>query len=191
MRTESVGENREGASCLRQLCFGEEKDEVKVFYRLKIRSKTTIVAEVNEEKVEEVSIHFGSQPREQSDLRTFLVSFPEVDFKARFGVARYHFFVNSFGWRDGETGLGGEDHTSVRLPSLNSIVISVSITKLLLIDRRRGWEQTESSGGKFSQTRANAFPKRLLSFGKRFLANHRGATPSTSWNEIKKELHFE
>ncbi|MPC09216.1 hypothetical protein E2C01_001820 [Portunus trituberculatus] len=59
MRTEKVGGNREGAavSCLRQLCFGEEekmrfsRGEV-VSYRLKIRSKTKNVAEVNVEKVE-------------------------------------------------------------------------------------------------------------------------------------------
>ncbi|MPC18792.1 hypothetical protein E2C01_011686 [Portunus trituberculatus] len=58
MRIEKGG-NREEATvtCLRQLCFGEEKKmrfskgEV-VFHRLKIRSKTVNVAEVNEEKVE-------------------------------------------------------------------------------------------------------------------------------------------
>ncbi|MPC48331.1 hypothetical protein E2C01_042099 [Portunus trituberculatus] len=59
MRTEKVGGNRERAtvSCLRQLCFGEErkmrfsKGKV-VFYRLEVRSKTANVAEVNKEKVE-------------------------------------------------------------------------------------------------------------------------------------------
>ncbi|MPC91196.1 hypothetical protein E2C01_086215 [Portunus trituberculatus] len=58
MRIEKVRGNRKGAavSCLRKLCFGEEKmrfgrGEV-VFYRMKIRSKIANVAEVNEEKVE-------------------------------------------------------------------------------------------------------------------------------------------
>ncbi|MPC59775.1 hypothetical protein E2C01_053803 [Portunus trituberculatus] len=58
MRIEKVGGNRGPiVSCLRQLCFGEEKEmsfsigEV-VFYSLKIRSKTMNAAEVNEEKVE-------------------------------------------------------------------------------------------------------------------------------------------
>ena len=54
MRIEKVGGNRKGAtvSCLRHLCFSEEKKmrfsggEV-VFYRLKIRSKATNVAEIN------------------------------------------------------------------------------------------------------------------------------------------------
>ncbi|MPC63770.1 hypothetical protein E2C01_057873 [Portunus trituberculatus] len=59
MRKEKAGGDREWAivSCLRQLCFGEEKKiwfsrgEV-VFYKLKIRSKAANVAEVNVEKVE-------------------------------------------------------------------------------------------------------------------------------------------
>ena len=59
MRIEKVGGNRKGVtvSCLRHLCFSEEKKmrfsggEV-VFYRLKIRSKTANVAEVNREKYE-------------------------------------------------------------------------------------------------------------------------------------------
>ncbi|MPC23848.1 hypothetical protein E2C01_016914 [Portunus trituberculatus] len=42
-----------------------------VFHRLKIRYKTAIVAEVNKEKLREVSRHFGSLLREQSDLGTF------------------------------------------------------------------------------------------------------------------------
>ena len=58
MRIEKVGVNRKGAtvSCLRHLCFSEEKKmgfsrgEV-VFYRLKIRSKTANVA-VDREKCE-------------------------------------------------------------------------------------------------------------------------------------------
>ncbi|MPC72391.1 hypothetical protein E2C01_066696 [Portunus trituberculatus] len=66
MRIEKVGGNREEATirCLRQLCFSEEKKmrfsrgEV-VFYRLKIRSKTVNVAEVNVEKVEEGVKAFG------------------------------------------------------------------------------------------------------------------------------------
>ena len=61
MRIEKVEEKRKGVivSCLRHLCFSEEKKmrfsrgEV-VFYRLKVRSKTANVAEVNEEKVEGV-----------------------------------------------------------------------------------------------------------------------------------------
>ena len=59
MRIEKVGRNRKGVtvSCLRHLCFSEEKKmrfsggEV-VFYRLKIRSKTANVADVNGEKYE-------------------------------------------------------------------------------------------------------------------------------------------
>ncbi|MPC49451.1 hypothetical protein E2C01_043253 [Portunus trituberculatus] len=93
MRIEKVGGNREGVtlSCLRQLCFGEEKmsfsrGEV-VFYRLKIRSKTANVIEVNEEKSRKVSKHFRSPPREQSDLGIFLVPSPEGDSEAGFGVA--------------------------------------------------------------------------------------------------------
>ncbi|MPC73587.1 hypothetical protein E2C01_067921 [Portunus trituberculatus] len=58
MRIKKVGGNRKGAtvSCLRQLCFDEEKKmkfsrgEV-VFYRLEIRPETANVAEVNKEKV--------------------------------------------------------------------------------------------------------------------------------------------
>ena len=61
MRIEKVGGNRKGVtvSCLRHLCFSEEKKmgfsggEV-VFYRLKIRSKTANVAEVDRDKCEEV-----------------------------------------------------------------------------------------------------------------------------------------
>ena len=59
MRIEIVGGNRKGltVSCLRHLCFSVEKKmkfsggEV-VFYRLKIRSKTANVAEVDGEKCE-------------------------------------------------------------------------------------------------------------------------------------------
>ncbi|MPC70584.1 hypothetical protein E2C01_064836 [Portunus trituberculatus] len=66
MIIEKVEGNREGAtvSCLRQLCFNEEKKmrfsrgEV-VFYRLKIKSKTANVAEVNVEKVERGVKAFG------------------------------------------------------------------------------------------------------------------------------------
>ncbi|MPC60396.1 hypothetical protein E2C01_054440 [Portunus trituberculatus] len=55
MRIEKVGGNKERAtvSCVRQLCFSEEKKmrfsrgEV-VFHRLEIRSKTTNIAKVNE-----------------------------------------------------------------------------------------------------------------------------------------------
>ncbi|MPC33959.1 hypothetical protein E2C01_027328 [Portunus trituberculatus] len=49
-----------------------------VFYRLKIRSKTASVAEVNVEK-------------EQSNLGTFLVPSPEGDSEAEFGVAIFLF----------------------------------------------------------------------------------------------------
>ncbi|MPC39519.1 hypothetical protein E2C01_033056 [Portunus trituberculatus] len=93
MRIEKVGGNREGAtlSCLRQLCFGEKKmrfsrGEV-VFYRLKIRSKTLNVPEVNDDKLRELSRHFGSPPREQSYLGTFSVLSSEWDSDTRFGVA--------------------------------------------------------------------------------------------------------
>ncbi|MPC58321.1 hypothetical protein E2C01_052319 [Portunus trituberculatus] len=59
IRIKKAGGNGERAtvSCLKQLCFSEEKKmrfsrgEV-VFYSLKIRSKTANVAEVNEEEVE-------------------------------------------------------------------------------------------------------------------------------------------
>ena len=59
MRIEKVGGNRKGTtvSCLRHLCFSEGKKmrfsrgEV-VFYRLKIRSKTANVVEVDREKCE-------------------------------------------------------------------------------------------------------------------------------------------
>ncbi|MPC81614.1 hypothetical protein E2C01_076240 [Portunus trituberculatus] len=85
MRIKKVAGNREEPTvkCLRQLCFGEEKmrfsrGEV-VFHRLKIRSETANVAEVNEEKLREVSRHFGSSTREQSNLGTFLVPSPEGD----------------------------------------------------------------------------------------------------------------
>ena len=55
-------------SCLRHLCFSKKKmrfsgGEV-VFYRLKIRSKTANVAEVNGEKCDGVSRHLGSMPEE-------------------------------------------------------------------------------------------------------------------------------
>ena len=58
MRIEKVGGNKKGVtvSCLRHLCFIEEKmrfgrGEV-VFYRLKIISKTANFAEVDREKCE-------------------------------------------------------------------------------------------------------------------------------------------
>ena len=59
MRIEKVGGNRKGVtvSCLRHLCFSEKQKmrfsggEV-VIYRLRIRSKTANVAEVNGEKCE-------------------------------------------------------------------------------------------------------------------------------------------
>ncbi|MPC59543.1 hypothetical protein E2C01_053568 [Portunus trituberculatus] len=66
MRIEKVEGNREGGtvSCLRQLYFGEEKKmrfrrgEV-VLHRLKIRSKTANVGEVNVEKVKRGVKTFG------------------------------------------------------------------------------------------------------------------------------------
>ena len=59
MRIEKVGGNRKGTTvnCLRHLCFSQEKKmrfsggEV-VFYRLKIRSKTANVEELDGEKCE-------------------------------------------------------------------------------------------------------------------------------------------
>ncbi|MPC66863.1 hypothetical protein E2C01_061018 [Portunus trituberculatus] len=39
-------------------------------------------------KLRKVSIHFGSPPRKQSNLGTFLVPFPEGDSEAGFGLAR-------------------------------------------------------------------------------------------------------
>ncbi|MPC95690.1 hypothetical protein E2C01_090912 [Portunus trituberculatus] len=50
-----------------------------VFHRLKIRSKTTNDAEVNVEKLREVSRHLVSLSREASYLGTFLVLSPEGD----------------------------------------------------------------------------------------------------------------
>ncbi|MPC65987.1 hypothetical protein E2C01_060130 [Portunus trituberculatus] len=85
MMIEKVGRNRIKAtvSCLRQLCIDEKKmrfirREV-MFYRLKIRSKTANVAEVNEEKLMKVSRHFGLLPEEQSDLGIFMVLSSEGD----------------------------------------------------------------------------------------------------------------
>ncbi|MPC98909.1 hypothetical protein E2C01_094295 [Portunus trituberculatus] len=99
MRIEKVGGNRIWAtvSCLRQLCFGEEKKmrfsrgEV-VFYILKIRSKTAKVAEVNGEKLREMSGHFGSPAKWQSDLGTFLVPSLEGDSEAGYGVSAIKFY---------------------------------------------------------------------------------------------------
>ena len=58
-----------------------------VFYRLKIRSKTANVAQVDEEKYEGVSRHLRSIPEEQSDLGTFMVPSPEGDSEAGVIVA--------------------------------------------------------------------------------------------------------
>ena len=59
MRIEKVGVNRKGVtvSCLSYLCFSEEKKMrfsggEAVFYRLKIRSKTANVSEIDGEKCE-------------------------------------------------------------------------------------------------------------------------------------------
>ena len=58
VRIENVGGNRKGAtvSCLRHLCFSEEKMRFSggqvVFYKLKIRLKTANVAKVDGEKCE-------------------------------------------------------------------------------------------------------------------------------------------
>ena len=58
MRIEKLGGNRKGAtvSCIRHLCFNEEKMRFSggkvVFYRFKIRSKTANVAEVDGDKCE-------------------------------------------------------------------------------------------------------------------------------------------
>ncbi|MPC15541.1 hypothetical protein E2C01_008337 [Portunus trituberculatus] len=97
MRIEKGGNKKAATvSCLRLLCFGGEKKmrfsrgEV-VFHRLKVRSKTVNVAEVNEEKVEGGVWHFGSLPEEQSDLGTFLVPSPEEDSEAGLGVAIFQF----------------------------------------------------------------------------------------------------
>ena len=66
MRIEEVGGNKRGAtvSCLRHLCFGEEKKMrfcrgEMVFYRLNIRSKTVYGAEVNVRKLRRLSRHYG------------------------------------------------------------------------------------------------------------------------------------
>ena len=53
MKIDKVEENRKGVtvSCLRHLCFSEEKmrfsSREEVFYRLKVRSKAANVAEVD------------------------------------------------------------------------------------------------------------------------------------------------
>ncbi|MPD04292.1 hypothetical protein E2C01_099971 [Portunus trituberculatus] len=64
---------------------GLSKGEV-VFYRLKIRSETTNVAKFMKKKLRKVSRCFGSPPREQSNLGTFIVPSPEWDSKAGLGV---------------------------------------------------------------------------------------------------------
>ena len=93
MRIEKVRGNRKGitVSCLRHLCFSEEKKmrfiegEV-VLYRLKIRSMTTNVAEVDRKKnVRGMSRHLGAISEGQSDLGTFMVPSPEGNSEA--GVA--------------------------------------------------------------------------------------------------------
>ncbi|MPC49184.1 hypothetical protein E2C01_042979 [Portunus trituberculatus] len=99
MRIEKVGGNRKQVtvSCLRHLCLGEKKKmrfsrrEVE-FYRLKIRSKTANVAQVNEGKVKGGVKTFGSTPIEQCNLGTFMVPSPEGDFEVVVGVAT---FLNS------------------------------------------------------------------------------------------------
>ena len=92
MRIDIVGGKRKGVtvSCLRHLCFSEEKKmkfsgEV-VFYILKITSKTTNVAEVDRKKWG-MSRHLGAISEEQSDLGTFMVPSPEGDSEAGVGVA--------------------------------------------------------------------------------------------------------
>ena len=58
-----------------------------MFYRMKIRLKTSNVAEVDSEKCEGgMSRHLGSIGEEQSDLRTFMVLSPEGDSEAGVGV---------------------------------------------------------------------------------------------------------
>ncbi|MPC38455.1 hypothetical protein E2C01_031962 [Portunus trituberculatus] len=52
-----------------------------VFHKLKIRSKTANVAEVNVEKLREVSRHLGLSSKEESNLVTFLVPSPGRDSK--------------------------------------------------------------------------------------------------------------
>ena len=58
-----------------------------MFYKLKIRSKTANVAEVDREKCEGVSRHLGPISEEQSNLGTFMVLSQEGDSKAGVGVA--------------------------------------------------------------------------------------------------------
>ncbi|MPC64776.1 hypothetical protein E2C01_058897 [Portunus trituberculatus] len=99
MRIVKIGGNREGAtvSCLRQLCFSEEKKmrfstgEV-AFYRLKIRSKTENVTEVNEEKVEGGVKTFWVTTK--IEVRPGDISGPlsRRDSKAGFGVAIFFSF---------------------------------------------------------------------------------------------------
>ena len=80
-------------------CFDEEKMmfriEEMVLYRLKIKSKVTNVAEVNNEKVEGLSRHLWPLP-EQSNLRTSMVAFPNGNSKGGLRVA----IINlEFEWR--------------------------------------------------------------------------------------------
>ncbi|MPC44579.1 hypothetical protein E2C01_038256 [Portunus trituberculatus] len=94
MRIEKVEGNRKGTtvSCLRQLCFGEEKKmrfsrgEV-VFYRLKIRSKTANVAEVNEENVKGGGKTFWVSTGRAVRPGDISGPFPRSDSEARLGVA--------------------------------------------------------------------------------------------------------
>ncbi|MPC71322.1 hypothetical protein E2C01_065598 [Portunus trituberculatus] len=89
MRIEEVG-------VASDMCFGEEKKmkfsrgEV-VFYRLKIRSETANVAEVNEEKVEGCVKTFwvaNEKAVRSGDISGF---FPKGDSKAGFGSAIFLF----------------------------------------------------------------------------------------------------
>ena len=54
-----------------------------VFHRMKIRYKTANVAEINVEKLEEVSRHLESPSREWFSLGTFLISSPDRDSEAK------------------------------------------------------------------------------------------------------------
>ena len=59
-----------------------------VFHRLEIRSKVTNVAEIKRKVLEEVSRHSRSSSEGQSELGTFVVTFPDGDSGASHGVLK-------------------------------------------------------------------------------------------------------
>ena len=98
MRLEIVGGSRKGftVSFLRHLCLGEENNMrfsrgYIVVYRLKVRSKTTNVAEINEENIEAISRHLRSIPEEHSDPRAFMAPSQEGTSEIGVGIVMFYF----------------------------------------------------------------------------------------------------